>query len=238
MFPVSVYRERRERLKGRVESGIILLLGNEDCPMNYPDNQYSFRQDSSFLYFFGLDFPGLAAVIDIEEDREIVIGDDLTVDDIIWRGPQPPLREKCEKVGVHETAPVDQLHEILRKAVQQGRKIHFLPQYRAENVLKMKQLLGIDAAAIQDHVSGTLIKSVVAQRSTKGKEEIEQIEAALDITYEMHTQAIKMSKPGRYEREVAGAMEGIALSRGGVLLFLPFSRSMEKRSTTTSMETR
>lgn len=219
MFPVSVYKERRERLKGRVEAGVVLFLGNEDCPMNYPDNQYSFRQDSSFLYFFGLDFPGLAAVIDIEDDKEIVFGDDLTVDDIIWTGPQPPLKEKCEKVGVDETAPFGQLQGILRKALQQGRKIHSLPQYRPENLLRLEQLLGIHAGQIPDYVSEALIKAVVAQRSIKSQDEIEQIEAALDITYEMHSEAMRVSRPGMYEREVAGAIEGIALSRGGRLAF-------------------
>ena len=219
MFAEKVYVERRKRLRNQVGSGIILLLGNEESPMNYPDNQYSFRQDSSFLYFFGLDFPSLAAVIDIDQGKECVFGDDLTVDDIIWTGPQPALREKCQKVGVYETASLDQLPVILKKAVEQGRKIHFLPQYRPENALKIHQLLGVPPSEIQNQVSELLIRAVVAQRSIKTKDEIAEIEAALDISYEMQTLSMKMSKPGVYEREVAGAMEGIALSRGGRLSF-------------------
>ena len=105
MFAASIYVERRRRLKERVQSGLILLLGNEESPMNYADNCYPFRQDSSFLYYFGLDHPGLAAVIDVERDKEIVFGDDLTMDDIVWTGPQPALSERCEKAGVYETAP-------------------------------------------------------------------------------------------------------------------------------------
>ncbi len=219
MFPVSVYRERRQRLKRSVEAGVILLLGSEDSPMNYPDNQYSFRQDSSFLYFYGLDFPGLAAVIDVQQGRETVFGDDLTVDDIIWTGPQPLLKDKCEKVGVHESAPLDELQGILRKALQQGRKVHFLPQHRPQNLLRLEQLLGIHTAQIPDYVSEVLIKAVVAQRSIKSQDEIQQIEAALDIAYQMHSAAMRISRPGMYEREVAGAIEGIALSGGGRLAF-------------------
>ncbi len=167
MFAKKVYVERRKRLREQVGSGIILLLGNEESPMNYPDNQYSFRQDSSFLYFFGLDFPGLAAVIDVDQDKEVVFGDDLTVDDIIWMGPQPPLREKCQKVGISETATLDRLQVVLKKADKQGRRVHFLPQYRPENALKIEQLLGIHPTVIQQHVSEPLIKTVVGQRSIK-----------------------------------------------------------------------
>jgi len=219
MFPANVYVERRSRLKEQVQSGLILFLGNEESPMNYQDNQYSFRQDSSFLYFFGLDFPSLAAIIDVDRDKEILFGDDLTVDDIIWTGPQPALSERCQEVGVRETAPLDKLQATLTKAVQEGREIHFLPQYRAENILKIEKLLGIYPTTIQDNISETLIRAVVAQRSLKSKEEIEQIEAALDVSYEMQMAAMKMSRPGMLEMEVVGAMEGIAISRGCRLAF-------------------
>jgi len=214
MFAPNVYIERRRRLRSDVGSGLILLLGNELSPMNYPDNQYPFRQDSSFLYFFGLDYPGLAAVIDADQGAECVFGDDLTVDDIIWTGPQPPLQEKCQKAGILETAPLDQLQLVLDRAVAQERQIHFLPQYRPENVLKIQQLLAIHPAVVRDHVSESLI-----QRSFKSDDEIAQIEAALDMSYEMQTAAMKMSKPGVCEREVAAAMEQIVLARGGRLSF-------------------
>jgi len=219
MFPANVYVERRNRLKEQIRSGLILFLGNEESPMNYQDNQYPFRQDSSFLYYFGLDCPSLAAIIDVDQNEEIVFGDDLTVDDIIWTGPQPALSERCQEVGVHETAPSDKLQVVLEKAVRQGREIHFLPQYRAENVLKIERLLGIHPTTIQDNISETLIRAVVAQRSLKSEEEIEQIEAALEVSYQMQTMAMKMSKPGMLEVEVVGAMEGIAISSGCRLAF-------------------
>ena len=219
MFGADTYIERRKRLREQVQSGLLLFLGNQDSPMNYTDNQYPFRQDSSFLYFFGLDFPCLAGVIDVDDGQKYVFGDDLTVDDIIWTGPQPALKEKCQQVGISESASLEQLPALLKKAVDQKRQIHFLPQYRAKNVLTIQELLGIHPAAIEDHISEPLIKAVVTQRSVKTAEEIAEIEAALDISYEMQTAAMKMSKPGVYEREVVGAMEGIALSRGGRLSF-------------------
>ena len=256
MFAANVYIERRKRLRNDVEAGLILLLGNEESPMNYADNQYPFRQDSSFLYFFGLDSPSLAAVIDIDHGTECMFGDDLTVDDIVWTGPQPPLKEKSRKTGISETAGLDKLPNILKMAVKQGRKIHFLPQYRADNVLKIQHLLGIPPSAawrghlalvskswkdvwrghparapgagrprhqgrddLATQVSEPLIRAVVAQRSIKSEQEIEQIETALDISYEMQTLAMKMSKPGLYERQVASAMEALVLSRGSALSF-------------------
>jgi len=219
MFPADIYVERRKRLGEQVQDGVVLLLGNNESPMNYPDNQYPFRQDSSFLYFFGLDSPGLAAVIDVDEGREYVFGNDLTVDDIVWTGPLPTVAERCRQIGIDETAPLDHLQTLLSKAAAQGRRIHFLPQYRADNILEIRQLLGIPPAAIAAGASETLIKAVVAQRSFKSPEEIEQIEAAVDITREMHILAMKMSKPGLYEMDIAGAMEGLALSRGGHLAF-------------------
>ena len=219
MFASSVYVERRKRLRCDVGSGLILFLGNELSPVNYTDNPYPFRQDSSFLYFFGLNCPGLAAIIDADQGTECVFGDDLAVDDIVWTGPQPPLEEKCQKVGISETASLGQLQAVLERAVAQDRQIHFLPQYRPENILKLQQLLKIHPAVIQDRVSELLIKAVVAQRSFKSDDEIAQIEAALEMSYEMQTTAMKMSRPGVYEREVAAAMEQIVLSQGGRLAF-------------------
>lgn len=219
MFSPDVYIKRRKRLQTNVQSGLILFLGNEESPMNYPDNPYSFRQDSSFLYFFGLDFPGLAAVIDIDQGTECIFGNDLTVDDIIWMGPEPALKEKCEKVGVSQSAPSEMLAETLKEALRQGREIHFLPQYRADNLLKIEKLLGIHPSQIQKHVSEKLIKAVVAQRSIKSEEEIRQIEMAIDIAYKMQTTAMRMARPGLYERDITAAMENIAVSMGGRLSF-------------------
>ena len=142
MFTKETYIERRRRLKERVGSGRLLFLGNDQAPMNYADNTYSFRQDSTFLYFFGLDTDGLAAVIDIDDDRVIIFGNDPTIDDIVWMGTQPPLAGKAAQVGVRETMPLGKLEGFLK-----GRQVHYLPPYRGEHQVKLQELLGIPPAA-------------------------------------------------------------------------------------------
>ncbi len=219
MFKSSIYSHRRTRLKRQVDSGILLFLGNQESPMNYPTNPYHFRQDSSFLYFFGLDSPGLAGVIDVDNDQDSLFGDDVSVDDIIWMGNQPLMQERGEQVGVTETFPAAQLKETLKEALNQGRKIHFLPPYRPENILKLQDLLGLQPSMVREYVSEQLVMAVVEQRSVKIAEEIEQIELALDASYEMQTTAMKMTRPGVVERQIAGVVEGIALSHGGMVSF-------------------
>ena len=219
MFEASVYTQRRKRLKEQIGSGLALFLGNEESPMNYPANPYPFRQDSSFLYFFGLDYPGLAGVVDVEEDKDIVFGDDVTIEDIIWMGDQPLLKDRAVKAGVEETLPSNMLEDTLRKAIQTGRKVHFLPPYRPESVTKLSNLLGIHNNLVKDYVSQVLIKAVVAQRSIKIQEEIAEMEKALNVSYEMYTRAMKMARSGVYEREIVGQMEGIALSAGCHIAF-------------------
>jgi Xaa-Pro aminopeptidase len=219
MFHSDVYAKRRKRLKQDVGSGLILFLGHGQSPINYLDNPYPFRQDSSFLYFWGLDHPKLAAVIDTEENKEIVFGNNLTSEERVWAGPKTLLKEKCRRIGIKEALSLDQLEGVITKALHKNRKIHFLPQCRAENVLKVMRLLGIDPAAVQDRVSTILTEAVVTQRSVKSEAEIEEIEAALDITYEMHTLPMKMSKPGMFEREAVGAMIDIAYCVGSRLSF-------------------
>lgn len=221
MFPASTYIARRERLKEELKSGLLLFLGNEQSPMNYKDNAYIFRQDSSFLYFWGIDLPGLAAIIDIDRNLEVVFGREATVEDIIFSGPLPPLSEQCLKSGVEKNLPSDQLGGILQEALQKGRAVHFLPPYRAENFIKIQHLLGLDAAIVNQQSSTAFIRAVIAQRSVKSEEEIEQIEAALDCTREMHTLAMKISKPGLYEYEAVGAMAGRAYAHTGSLLAYP-----------------
>jgi len=219
MFSAETYIQRRNRLAEQMDSGLILMLGHDLSPMNCEANAYPFRQDSSFLYFFGLDDPSLAAVIDAETGAEYLFGDDLTVEEIVWTGPQPPLAEKAARVGVAQAGSSSDLDTMLKKAVEQGRRIHFLPQYRPENVLKIQRLLGVPPEAIADHVSAPLIRAVVAQRSVKSDKEIEQIEVALTVAYAMQTTAMTMARPGVTEREVAGVMEGIAVSCGVRLSF-------------------
>lgn len=221
MFPASTYIERRRRLKEDLKSGVLLFLGNEQSPINYPDNGYAFRQDSSFLYYWGIDLAGLAAIIDVDQDRETVFGRDMTIEDIIWSGPQTTLKEYCPAAGVENNLSLNQLEVTLQEAVQKGRTIHFLPQYRSENLIKIQQLLGLNVAVVNQHVSPAFIKAAVGQRSIKTAEEIQQIEAALDVTSDMQTLAMKISRPGLHEREAVGALAGLAYSRVGSQLAYP-----------------
>lgn len=219
MFDKKIYQQRRTKLCKQVRSGLLLFLSNSESPMNYPANTFHYRQDSTFLYFFGLNFPGLAAVIDIDENRQTVFGNDLDMDDIIWMGPQPSLKNRCSKIGIADSQPLANLSETLLNAARQGRKIHFLPPYRSENSLWLEKLLGIRAEHIKDHASAEFVKAVIAQRSLKSQEEIKEIEGALTVTAAMYREAMAMAQPGVYEREIAGRIEGIALAGGGQLAF-------------------
>jgi Xaa-Pro aminopeptidase len=215
MFAKETYTKRREALRRTMTSeGLILVTGNGESSRNYPANAYHFRQDSTFRYFFGIELPDLAGVIDIESGEATLYGDDLTVDDIIWTGPQPTIGELGARVGISDTKPLAALEEALRLAVRKGRRVHFLPPYRAENREKIGRLLGIKACAVADHVSIELAMSVVSLRDKKSEEEIAEIEKACEIGYLMHTTAMRMCRPGVVEREIAGTIEGIALAMG------------------------
>ena len=219
MFNSSVYADRRSRLRKEFQSGLILILGNQESPMNYPGNTYHFRQDSSFLYFFGLDHPGFAGLIDVEANNDALYGNDVDIDDIIWMGPQPSVKDLAAKVGVNQTNPFGDLESTLKKAISQGRKVHFLPPYRAENKILLEQLLGIHPSKAKEMASVELIKAVVKLRSIKDQYEIAEIEKAAAIGYEMHVAAMKMTRPGIYEREIAGMVEGTCLAHGGPVSF-------------------
>lgn len=219
MFSKETYINRRNRLRNSLTEGIVVLLGNTDVPMNYRSNTYHFRQDSNFLYFFGIDQQGLAGVIDIDSGEDHLFGDDVTLDDIIWMGPQPLLRENAETVGVSNTAPSSALGPVVKQALDANRKVHFLPPYRAENKLSLEKLLAIHPDEQGTRASKELIRAIVSLRSVKEDQEVAEIEKAIDTAWLMHTTAMKMAQPGVYEYEIAGALEGIALSAGGNLSF-------------------
>lgn len=214
MFTSEVYTERRLKLRKKIRSGIIIIHGNTESPMSYPKNTYRFRQDSSFLYYFGLDMPDLVGVIDIEDGKDCIYGNDFDLDDVIWMGPQPTINELGKSVGVLCTHPLKDLTSTVQRAIKNGRKIHFLPQYRAENILSFERLLGIHPSIIAKYSSIELVKAVVSMRSVKEGCEITEIDKACDIGYQMHVAAMKMAKPGITEQEIAGFIEGIAATKG------------------------
>ena len=221
MFKPETYSQRRKLLKKEIRSGLLLFRGNEESPMNYPDNTFHFRQDSSFLYFFGLDSPGLAAIVDIDENKDVLFGDNIGIEDIIWMGNLPKIKDRALEVGIKNTAPRAAFEETVRRALAARRPVHYLPPYRADWALALGDLLGIPAKDLKAKASPAFVKAVVAQRLFKSKEEVREIESALDVTHEMYRAAMKLAKPGRYEREISGAMEGIALSHGMRLAFPP-----------------
>lgn len=219
MFQSTVYSERRKDLAQKIDKGIILFLGNDESSMNYADNTYHFRQDSTFLYYFGIQHPGLAAVIDIESGREIIFGNDYTIDEIVWMGPQPTIAERAEACGVKQVMPVLKLAEILDEAMEKERKIHFLPLYRPENKIKLFELLNIVPKDVSNTFSLELVKTVVSQREIKTAEEIEQLNKAVDVSVDMHVAAMKFIRPGMTEAEVTAEIHKVALAAGGNISF-------------------
>ena len=221
MFDQQTYIERRRDLKYKFDSGLLLFLGNNDSPANYLGNTYAFRQDSTFLYYFGLNRSGLAALIDVDSNTTTLFGTEFTLDDKVWMGPQPTLKQIAEKSGIDKYENFDKLFDVLSEFIKTQRKIHFLPQYRSENIFLASNLLGLNTQRVNDYTSSYLIKAVISQRSIKSKEEIGEIDKAVDIAFRMHTAAMKMIKPGLSEKKIAGMIEGIALSLGAGLSFRP-----------------
>ena len=215
MFKSEVYTRRREELHKKIKSGIALFIGNVEAPMNYPDNTYHFRQDSDFLYYFGLDLPGFTGLMDFDSGKDRLFGNDYDMDDIIWMGPQPKVKDLARKCGISDTAPMLKLEEIIKDALSKKRKIHFLPPYRGETKMTLAKLLKENPCQMKSQASVDLIKAVISMRSIKEKVEIDEIEKAVEIAYDMHVTAMKMCKQGVREQDIFGTLEGIALAKGG-----------------------
>jgi Xaa-Pro aminopeptidase len=219
MFDAAIYRERRNRLKKDVGSGLILLLGNDEVGMNYAANTFHFRQDSTFLYFFAVDLPGVAAVIDVDQNTETLFGDDLTVADIVWTGPQPTIADQCKPAGIASNAPMAELEKRVAEAIAQGRRVHFLKPYRTEHTLKLTALLGIKPTMVASYRSEPLHKAVVAQRNIKSAAEVAEIERGVGVSREMYLAAMAAAKPGKHEYEVVAEIIRVAKARGYDLSF-------------------
>jgi len=214
MPSAQCHSERRVRLQAQMKGGLLLLLGNAESPMNYGDNAYAFRQDSSFLYFTGVNRPGCAVVMDLEEDRTILFADDPTVDDLVWTGPQPTARDLAREAGIPETATVSALGEVLRKAKALGRPVHFLPPYRAEHRILLQDLLGLPIAGQAAAASIPFIQAVTELRIRKSADEVVEIERAVNVSVDMHLAAIAMARPGMTEAEIAARVTQIAQAAG------------------------
>ena len=221
MFTPATFHDRRKRLATDVGSGLILLLGNEEVGMNYGANVYPFRQDSTFLYSFAVDQPGLAAVIDVEAGTDTLFGNDVTVADVVWSGPQPTIATRGAEGSVKETAPASALAERVSAAIKQGRTVHFLAPYRAEHTVKLAALLGVAPGGVKEKRSVALHKAVAAQRLYKAPEEVKDIEMAVDVSKDMYAAAMRAAKPGKKEYEIVAEIARVVMSRGCTYSFPP-----------------
>lgn len=219
MFAKETYVQRRAVLKAQVKTGLILLLGNEESSINFKDNWYTFRQDSTFLYYLGLSHPGFFALLDCESGEEMVFGNDLTIDDIVWTGPQPTVADLASITGITKTAPVSGIEGLIKGALAAGREVHVLPPYRPEHLLQLAEFTGWPLASIRSKASEKLIRAVVAQRNIKSAEEIAEIDKATTITGEMHLAAMRVARAGMKEFEIAKALHEVAIGGGGNLAF-------------------
>ncbi len=220
MFDKATYVNRRAQLKKLVKDGVIILFGNNESPCNFPANgYYPFRQDSSFLYYFGQNRDGLVGVIDIDNDIETLVGNDIDIEDIVWYGSVDSVHDMAERVGVKNSAPMKSLKTICNDAMRQKRRIHFLPPYRHDIKIQIFDLLGIHPVQQKEAASMELIKAVVKMRSTKEAQEIEELERAAVIGYKMHTTAMRITKPGVTEKYVGGQVDGVANSYGAMVSF-------------------
>lgn len=219
MFAAQTYIARRAGLLSAMDSGLILLTGNGLSPMNYTDNTFRFRQDSNFLYYLGINEPGLMGLLDVDSGQSMLFGKEPTIDDFIWTGPLDSLATLGERAGVDQVLPIDQLEGLLTAAVEAGRPVHFLPPYRPENLVRIHRWLGITLDDARTGYSVPLIRAVVAQREIKTAEEVREVEKALEITAEMHLMAMLHARPGMTEAEVTGKVHGVAIGQGGDLAY-------------------
>ena len=221
LFEKSVYTGRRSVLNKNIETGLILFLGNEESSMNYKDNWYPYRQDSTFLYYFGLNIAGLSAIIDADSGEEIIFGNDLTIDDIVWTGPQPSVREMAAAVGINKTAAANEVSTYVNTALDSKRKIHIIPPYRPENKIKIAGLFNITVNEIGNSVSVALIKAIVNQRSYKEACEVEEMDRASAISADMHMAAMYFAKPGMKEYEIVAKVKEVAFANHADISFSP-----------------
>jgi Xaa-Pro aminopeptidase len=217
MFSATTYTQRRLQLKHKVGSGLVLLPANPLLPFNYTANTYPFRQDSTFLYYCGLQIPGLFVVIDIENDQDILFGHEPSMDDVIWEGPLPALSELAGQAGIQQSYPSEQLAAFLQKATTANRVIHYVDPYHTVLKFELMQLLGVS----QLHSSEALIRAIVAQRSIKSAEEIAEMEKALRVTQQIYQFAMSETREGRFEYEIVGGVEGIAKAHHGTMAYHP-----------------
>jgi len=221
MSTPATHTQRRARLAKEIGSGLVLFLGNEEVGMNYSANVYPFRQDSTFLYFWAVDQPGLSALIDIDAGTETLFGDDVTMADVVWSGPQPSIASRAAEGGAAHAAPAAALADRIAEALTKKRPVHFLAPYRAEHTVKLAALLGVAPGAVKERRSKAMHQAVAAQRLYKTPEEVADIELAVDVSREMYAAAMRAIRPGRKEYEIVAEVARVVMARGCTYSFPP-----------------
>jgi Xaa-Pro aminopeptidase len=219
MFSAVTYTARRAKLAKDVKKGLILLMGNNDVGMNYKANTYAFRQDSNFLYFFGMDMPGLTAIIDAESGQTTIYGTDWTLEDIIWVGQQTGLSQYAAQAGVTDVRAAKQVASDVKLARKSGRHVHYLPPYRHDNILTVSKLTGVNISRLKQKASESLIRAVVQQRSKKTAEELAEMERAVNTSGAMHVAAMRHARAGMHESDVAAVVRAKAIADGGDIAY-------------------
>ncbi len=221
MFDRQIYINRRQVLQKQLGTGLVLFPGNTNSSINYADNHYPFRQDSNFLYYFGLDQPDLIGIIDVDNDTEALFGNDIELENIIWEGQQPSMRELAANAGISTCHPLTHLTSVIQKALSTHQKIHFIAPYRPENENQLSDWLGLSRTALSQHASVELTRAIINQRSYKHDEEIVEIEKAIDVAVDMQMEVMRSAKAGMKEAELLGRIYNIALAAGGTISFPP-----------------
>lgn len=223
MFAPTVYVERRKALVTNLASrglndGLVIFLGNRESPINFAENPYRFRQDSSFLYFVGLSDPDMAAAIDLQTGQTTLFCDEMTEDTLVWTGPKPGVSALAESSGIELVATREGLSAFCR-----GKRLAYLPAYRAETAVELSELTGVSLQSINPGASGPLIQAVIALREIKENREIERIEHAVDISIDMHLAVIAAARPGASEAALMAIATHVALDGGGMPSFPPIA---------------
>ena len=221
MFDRQVYVDRRRTLQTRLGSGLVLLLGNDNSSINFSDNHYPFRQDSTFLYYFGLNQPGLVGIIDVDNDVEALLGHDIEMSSIIWEGKQPSLGDLAAQAGVKASYPLAQVGTMIQRATTGHQKVHFLPPYRPEQENKLSTWLGVSPSSLPTDASVALTHAIVSQRSYKSPEEVAEIEKAIAVGIEMQFTVMRTAQAGMKEAELLGQLYQVALASKGNISFAP-----------------
>lgn len=231
MFESKVYQRRRSALiqsmRSKGQSGIMIFVGNNDViSQGWNASVYDFRQDSAWIYYFGVDQPSWAGIIDIDSGDVKAYANDVDIDDIVWMGPQISVKEMASWAGVDATAPFSVWFDDVKKAMAKGRRVHFLPTLRDYNALQLMAATGYTFAQVKSkgtgdgpHASVEFIQSVIDMRLVKEDCEVEELDKAGEIGYQMHVLARNSIALGAYEDEIAKNMEYFSKANGWGLSF-------------------